>query len=118
METPPWELWRKWPPLFQGCKHGSHIIWANVMVVSMLFCSADSPISLSLFVTRWAVWQFSDLTCFYQVRNKWKPCTEIHGKSMSQCSQECYTQILSSRYLKANLYTSYRHSRFVFTYNE
>lgn len=39
-------MWRKWPFLFQGCKHGSRTIWANVMVVSMLFCSADSPSSL------------------------------------------------------------------------
>lgn len=39
-------MWRKWPFLFQGYKHWFHTIWANVMVVPILFCSADSPVSL------------------------------------------------------------------------
>lgn len=41
-----WSIVEKVAILISGIKNGFHTIWPNVMVVPMLFCSADSPISL------------------------------------------------------------------------
>lgn len=85
------------------------LVWSNEEQVAILISGIQtwvsdylgqchgSPCSFvqltvpSLFVTRWTVWQSSDLTCYQQVRSQWRPtCAEY----VSVCTGVLHSNIV------------------------